>query len=133
MCSHSVVKLHEATEMFMMVDFVRGMTAKKFFKANMDLLSICSSCAVLCLHGLSAVSLHLHFFHDPLQPEPLHEVGMGLPVRLLSGRVLKLLTNLVTPRVLAAERTRRGGYISSKFRSSAKVGTCFVHNRPLYH
>ena len=29
MCSHCVVKLHEATRMFVMVDYIREMTVKK--------------------------------------------------------------------------------------------------------
>ena len=32
MCSHSVLKLHEATEMFVMVDYVKEMTVKKSYK-----------------------------------------------------------------------------------------------------
>ena len=35
-------KLHEATQMFMMVDYVGGMTGNKSCKANMGCLSICS-------------------------------------------------------------------------------------------
>ena len=34
MCSHSVVKLHEATEMFMMVDYVMMMTVQKSYKCK---------------------------------------------------------------------------------------------------
>ena len=44
LCSYSVEKLHEATQMFMMVDYVKEMTLKKSFMVNMDHLSICSSC-----------------------------------------------------------------------------------------
>ena len=32
MCSHSVVKLHEATQMFLMVEYVKKMTVKKSCK-----------------------------------------------------------------------------------------------------
>ena len=32
MCSHSVVNLHEATQMFVMVDYVREMTVQKSSK-----------------------------------------------------------------------------------------------------
>ena len=32
LCSHSVVKLREATQMFLLVDNVKGMTSKKSFK-----------------------------------------------------------------------------------------------------
>ena len=32
MCNHSVMKLHEATQMFMMVDFVKEVTSKKSSK-----------------------------------------------------------------------------------------------------
>ena len=44
--SHSIEKLYEATQIFVMVDFVREVTVKKSCKfwANMDRLSICSSC-----------------------------------------------------------------------------------------
>ena len=34
MCSHSVVKLHEASEMFVMVAYVREMTVKKSCKCG---------------------------------------------------------------------------------------------------
>ena len=44
LCSHSVEKLHEATQMFTMVDYFREMTVKKSYMANMDRLSSCSSC-----------------------------------------------------------------------------------------
>ena len=40
MCSFSVEKLHEATQMFMIVDYVREMTVKKSCMANMDHLNI---------------------------------------------------------------------------------------------
>ena len=36
LCSHSVVKLREATQMFMMVDYVREMAVKKSCMVNMD-------------------------------------------------------------------------------------------------
>ena len=32
LCSHSVIKLHDTTQMFMIVDFVREMTVKKSCK-----------------------------------------------------------------------------------------------------
>ena len=32
LCSHSVAKLHEVTEMFVMVDYVREMVEKKSWK-----------------------------------------------------------------------------------------------------
>ena len=41
--SRSVEKLHEATQIFVMVDYVREMIVKKSSMANMDCLSICSS------------------------------------------------------------------------------------------
>ena len=44
MCSHCVVKLHEISQLFMMVDYVREMTVKSpVSMGNMDHLSICSS------------------------------------------------------------------------------------------
>ena len=54
MCSHSVVGLLEATQIFLMVDHVREMTMKKACMANMDRLSIWSSC--LSLEKTSAVT-----------------------------------------------------------------------------
>ena len=53
MQSISVVKIHEATQMFMMVDYVKEMTVKKSCMAIVDRLSICSSCFLfiyLCFH-----------------------------------------------------------------------------------
>ena len=44
LCSHCVVKLHEATQMFLVVHYVREITVKKFFRAIMDRWSICCSC-----------------------------------------------------------------------------------------
>ena len=44
LCSYSVVKLHEATQIFMMVDYAREMTVMKSCVANMNCLNICSSC-----------------------------------------------------------------------------------------
>ena len=38
-------KLHEATQMFIVIDYVREMTVKKSFMVNMDRLSTSSSCA----------------------------------------------------------------------------------------
>ena len=35
------VEMHEATEMFMMVEYVRKMSAKKSYMLNMDRLNIC--------------------------------------------------------------------------------------------
>ena len=45
LCIHCVVKLHEASQMFMVVDDVREMTVKKLCSANMVCLSICASCS----------------------------------------------------------------------------------------
>ena len=49
MRSLSAVKLHEGTEVFVMVDYVREMTSKKscIYIANMDRFSIC--CLLVCL------------------------------------------------------------------------------------
>ena len=45
LCCCSAVKLNEATEMFMMVDYVREMTVKKTCSyGEYGFLSICSSC-----------------------------------------------------------------------------------------
>ena len=59
MCSHSVVKLHEATQMFMMIDFVEKMTEWKcckygeyepfehlLFLVVMVFMSVVHTCAV---------------------------------------------------------------------------------------
>ena len=47
LCSHSVLKLHEATQMFVSVDYVRKMTVRSSVSmANMDHLNICSSCVL---------------------------------------------------------------------------------------
>ena len=43
LCSHSVVKLRQATQVFLMVDYVWEMTENSCM-ANMDHLSICSCC-----------------------------------------------------------------------------------------
>ena len=37
------MKLHEAAQMFMMVDYVRELTVRKSCLMNMDRLSICAS------------------------------------------------------------------------------------------
>ena len=47
LCSHSVIKLHEASQMFMMVDYVRGMTVKSCRYGEYGSLSICSSCLMI--------------------------------------------------------------------------------------
>ena len=45
LCSHSVVKLHKATQMFMVIDCVRTMIVKKSGNlGHMDRLIICSFC-----------------------------------------------------------------------------------------
>ena len=44
LCIHSVVQLHDASQMFVMVDCVREMTVKKLCMKNMGRLSFCSSC-----------------------------------------------------------------------------------------
>ena len=41
LCSHSVVKLHVATQMFTMVEYVREMSVTKSCMTNMDHLIIC--------------------------------------------------------------------------------------------
>ena len=44
--TQSVEMLYEVTQIFMMVDYVRVMNVKKSSMANMDRLSICSSCYI---------------------------------------------------------------------------------------
>ena len=56
MCSHSILKLHEATKMFVMVDYVREMTVKKSCKYGEygsfeHLLILFTSCK--CIFGNS--------------------------------------------------------------------------------
>ena len=43
-CIPSFEKLHEETQMFMMIDYVKVMAVKKSCMVNMDRLSICCSC-----------------------------------------------------------------------------------------
>ena len=63
MCSHSVVKLHETTEMFVMVDYVRKMAVKNpVSMANMDRLSI----ALLVLRSGLYILDHLCHHRDLL-------------------------------------------------------------------
>ena len=60
--SHSVEKLHEASQKFMMVDCVKEMTVKESFMVNVDCLSICSFCfpefLLLHLHSLQDVNVY---------------------------------------------------------------------------
>ena len=44
LCSHSVVNLHEATQMFVLVNYVRAITVKKPCKYGEYGLSSCSPC-----------------------------------------------------------------------------------------
>ena len=44
MGENSADTLHEATQMFMTVDYVRKMTVKKSCMVNIDCLNTCSSC-----------------------------------------------------------------------------------------
>ena len=44
LCCHSAEELHESTQLFMLVYYVKEMTVKKCCMKNIDRLSICSSC-----------------------------------------------------------------------------------------